>query len=307
MSFSTKIKNELKNTLSDMDKKFACLYGIILLSKKVNSNEISFQTESDVVAKLFPELVSQIFKNKIHFEHVSRRKKNGVNINSFTLKKVDEIELILKTFKIEPDNLQVDISNIDNNNLGIFIAGIFLVSGSCTDPNKEYHLEFVFSNENICNDLNSIFKSIGINIKSTIRKKYNILYLKESENIEDILTFMGAQLSTLDLINIKIQKDMRNRVNRIANCDVANYGKTIDAAIKQKQDIEFIDSTIGLENITKNLREMAYLRLENPELSLKELGEKLQKPIGRSGVNHRLKNLSELAQQIRNGTYEKKL
>lgn len=126
--------------------------------------------------------------------------------------------------------------------------------------------------------------------------------MKDSESIEDTLTFMGATLSSLDLMNIKILKDVRNKTNRIANCDIANIEKAINAAGKQIADIELIERTIGFGELTKELREIAEMRLENPELSLRELGQMLPKPIGRSGVNHRMMKLAAIAEEIRNGT-----
>ena len=141
--------------------------------------------------------------------------------------------------------------------------------------------------------------TFDLKAKTVVRKNNNILYIKESENIEEILTFMGAQNSTLEIMNIKILKDMRNRVNRVRNCDMANLNKTSAASVSQLQDIRLIESNMGLENLPDTLREIAEARLENPEFSLNDLGEILDPPIGRSGVNHRLKRIKQIADQIR--------
>jgi DNA-binding protein WhiA len=131
------------------------------------------------------------------------------------------------------------------------------------------------------------------------RKKDYVLYIKDSEAIEDILTFMGAQQSTLDIMNIKILKDVRNRANRIANCDAANIDKVIAASTRQIDDIMLIEENIGLSNISPDLREVAELRLDNPELSLKEIGELMAKPLQRSGVNRRFQKIAKIAEKIR--------
>ena len=131
------------------------------------------------------------------------------------------------------------------------------------------------------------------------RKGLYVLYFKGSEDIEDMLTLMGATKSSIELMNVKILKDVRNKANRIANCDAANIERTLKASEKQIEDIEYIMNTEGLESLTPELRNMAELRLENPDVSLKELGEMLDKPVGRSGANHRLKKLMEIAEQIR--------
>ncbi|MBR3438338.1 MAG: DNA-binding protein WhiA, partial [Clostridia bacterium] len=139
----------------------------------------------------------------------------------------------------------------------------------------------------------------GFNPKYVIRKGYHIVYFKESESIEDILTFMGATESSLFLMGIKMEKDVKNRVNRRVNFEMSNLNKTINAANRQVEDIRFIEKTRGLSSLPENLREIAQLRLDNPEISLTELGEMLSVPISRSGVNHRLARLSEIARQIK--------
>jgi hypothetical protein len=127
------------------------------------------------------------------------------------------------------------------------------------------------------------------------------MYLKESESIQDMITFIGASQCTIDLINVTIYKTIKNKANRVSNCEVANLDKTVNASLKQRQDIAFIDEKAGIENLPENLRETAFLRMEQPDASLKELGEMHEKPIGRSGVNHRLKKISEIAESLRNG------
>ena len=170
-----------------------------------------------------------------------------------------------------------------NNSLSAFLAGVFFGCGSMIDPNKEYHLEFNTPSELLCSDLQKLLGSIGISGGQLLRKNMYVLYLKDSEHIEDTLTYMGAQQCTIALMNIKIRKDMRNKANRV----------------RQIQDIQWITQCGQLEALSPELQELAELRLENPELSLKELGELLSEPIGRSGVNHRFQKIAAFAEELR--------
>ncbi len=299
MSFSNKVKKELVSAMTDKDKKFACLYGMIIFCKKFNESEISFQTESNIVAEIFLDFASEVFKGNVKFKKEIFERRNSSCLYSFSLKDSIQIKKVSEVFKIDITQREIDLKNIDNNNLSAFIAGAFLGCGSITNPNNEYHLEFVIPTEQLYSDMSAVLTSIGLENKLVMRKNSYVLYFKESENIEDILTFMGAQGSTLELMNVKILKDMRNRANRVFNCDIANCNKTIEAAARQRQDIEFIDKMVGIENLPHTLKEIAFVRMENPELSLKELGELLDPPIGRSGVNHRLKRLTAMADQLR--------
>ncbi len=299
MSFSNNVKSELISAITDQDKKFACLYGMMLFCKKFTPGEICFQSENNAVTDAFYNYTSEIFKGEVKLKKRKSERKNGSVLYSLVIDDQVSIEKLKDTFKIDPCNREIDIKNIDNNSLSNFIAGVFLSCGSVTNPEHEYHLEFVIASQQLYNDMSAVFRSIGFTDKLVIRKNSYILYFKESENIEDILTFMGAQSSTLELINVKILKDVRNRANRVSNCDIANCTKMIEAAVRQKQDIELIDSIIGISELPQTLQEIALARMNNPEMSLKELGEILDPPIGRSGVNHRLRRLSQIADQLR--------
>ena len=216
-----------------------------------------------------------------------------------------EREHILNRYKyFNGDDTRKFISeNIDINNLPAFLIGLFLASGSVIDPNKEYHLEFVTPFSEIAEEIKNLLIHVGVSVKLSERKGFYIVYLKESESIEDLLTYMGATMSSLEIMNVKILKDVRNKANRISNCDTANIEKSIAAAAKQVDDIEFIEKTIGFGSLSEDLREIAEIRLENPDYSLRELGQALEKPISRSGVNHRMKKLSAIAEDIRNNKH----
>lgn len=300
--FSYNIKSELCKKLTDYDKKYACLYGMLLFSHRFALNDnISFRTENENISKLFINLVYDIFGKNIIVQHYQKDIKDNSKAYYFKLSKHD-VELISKEFNINPIR-EIDITKIDNNNMMCFISGVFLSCGSITNPNKEYHLEFSVNQELLSQDLLTILNNFGLHFKISKRRNFYIVYVKGSENIEDILTFMGAETSTLEIMNVKIFKDVQNRLNRRSNCEKANYNKIYNTGKKQFEDIEYIESTLGIENLPENLIETAYIRLENPDMSLKELSEQFENPIGRSGLSRRLQKISNIAQSLKDGSY----
>lgn len=187
-----------------------------------------------------------------------------------------------------------------------YIRGAFLAVGSISAPEKGYHLEFVTANEKKAKQLQEMIQSFGIEAKTILRKKYHVVYMKESEAIVDLLNIMEAHVALMKLENLRILKELRNTVNRRVNCETANINKTLDSSRKQQEDIRLLKEKYGLENLPKGLQQIARIRLEEPEASLKELGEMLEPPIGKSGVNHRLRKLSEIADKLRRGKEEEK-
>ena len=180
-----------------------------------------------------------------------------------------------------------------------FLRGAFLSVGSMSDPAKGYHLEFDCVDERKAKQLQELIREFEIESKIIRRKKYYVVYLKEGAGIVDLLNVCEAPVSLMNLENMRILKEMRNSVNRRVNCETANIAKTVSAAARQVEDIEYIRAHYGFQNLPETLREMAVMRLENPDVPLKELGELFNPPLGKSGVNHRLRKLSELAGQIR--------
>ena len=181
-----------------------------------------------------------------------------------------------------------------------FIRGFFLASGSVNDPNKAYHFEIVVHNKEMAEILKETINSFELDAKIVKRKKYYVVYLKEGSMIVDILNIMEAYVSLMDMENVRILKDMRNDINRRVNCETANIKKTVSAAVRQIEDIEYIENTKGLKYLSKQLKELAELRLSEPEANLSELGEMLNPPISKSGVNHRLRKISKIADELRN-------
>ena len=180
-----------------------------------------------------------------------------------------------------------------------YLRGAFISIGSMSDPEKSYHLEFVCSESAQAKQLKEIIQGFQIEAKVIKRKKYDVVYLKEGAGIVDLLNVMGAHVSLMNLENLRIVKEMRNSINRRVNCETANISKTVTAASKQIEDILLVRDRYGLENLPDNLKQMAEIRLEYPDAALKELGGYLEPPVGKSGVNHRLRRLSEIADGIR--------
>lgn len=180
-----------------------------------------------------------------------------------------------------------------------YIRGAFLAGGSISDPNKSYHFEIVCRSPAQAQQLMEIINSFEMDAKIVARKKYQVVYLKEGAQIVDILNIMEAHVALMNLENVRILKEMRNSVNRKVNCETANISKTVNAAVKQVEDILYIKEKAGFDSLPDNLKEMAELRLEYPDIALKELGTYLNPPVGKSGVNHRLRKISEIAQRLR--------
>ena len=180
-----------------------------------------------------------------------------------------------------------------------FLRGVFMAAGSVTNPEKAYHLELAVLSEELAGQIREIISSFMIDAKIARRKKYYVVYIKESSQIVDFLNVTGAHIALMNFENVRIVKEVRNSVNRQVNCETANISKTVNAAARQIEDIKFIQCNMGFGKLTDGLREMAELRLDYPESPLQELGSMLSKPIGKSGVNHRLRKLSDIAKQMR--------
>lgn len=188
-----------------------------------------------------------------------------------------------------------------------FIRGAFLSAGSMSDPEKAYHFEIVCSSQERARQLQEIINSFEMEAKIVQRKKSYVVYLKEGSQIVDILNIMEAHVSLMNMENVRIVKEMRNSVNRQVNCETANINKTVSAAVKQVEDINYIKSMRGLDSLPDNLKEIALIRLQYPQAPLKELGTLLEPPVGKSGVNHRLRRLCEMAEEIRKDCQSGKL
>lgn len=180
----------------------------------------------------------------------------------------------------------------------LLIREAFIKKGFINDPNKDYHLEILFKTKKKAQELKDIVNNFGIDIKLTKKAENYMLYLKEGEEISSFLALIGATKSMLKFEEIRVIKDTRNNINRIVNCETANLNKTINAAVKQIDDIKKLKKNKKFDKLPESLKELAKLRLENPDMPYEELGKLLSKPIGKSGVSHRLEKISKIANEI---------
>lgn len=286
MSFSSDIKQEL-NKNSNLANKNIVKQELIgyLISGNINilkSKEIKFSTESDYNINRFSKLLSNL------------------NINH-------SIDVVGKNFVISFKLKEIDFVNYEENLIYIrdipknqeekkaIIRGIFMGAGSINNPEKEYHLEMELTNKQNTNIVLKLLLEFSIQAKSMeIKNKYYI-YMKDGEQISKFLALIGAAKAVMKFEDIRVQKEMRGKVNRLVNCETANLNKTINASIEQIAAIKTLQETGRFKKLDDNLKEIAILRLENPNMSLVELGKRLKEPVGKSGVNYRLKKIMEIA------------
>lgn len=295
MSFSHEVKKELSSI--ELEKKcciHAQAYGLALFGRLFSKDEFYLQTDYQEVANRYCDDL---------FAAAGIRPSivvSGAGKYAASIQGSAGCAAVLEAFgHARTGSLRINRANLaDDCCAAAFIRGAFLACGTVTSPEKDYHFEFAVPYANISKDLIKLLQEYDFQPKLIVRKGVRVVYFKDSESIEDILTFMGAGNASLEMMGIKMYKDMRNNINRKTNFETANITRTVDAAVAQTDAIRLIAKKTGLESLSPQLREIAQLRLENPEMSLRELGEALEEPISRSGVNHRLKRLVEIARQM---------
>ena len=313
MSFSSSVKDELSRQMPGARHcQIAETAAILSLCGRVKISAsdhfwIEIHTENVAVARKYFTLLKKTFNIRTDVSirsginpGRSRTYIVAVREHEEALKVLQAVKLINSQGEIG-ENLSL-IRNVVLQNAccrRAFIRGAFLAAGSISAPEKFYHFEIVCPTEPKAEQLKNIIATFDIEAKIVPRKKYYVVYIKEGSQIVDILNVMEAPVALMELENIRIVKEMRNSVNRQVNCETANINKTVSAAVKQMDDIRYIQAVIGLDGLPDNLREMALVRLERPDATLKELGEALNPPVGKSGVNHRLRKLGILADDLR--------
>ena len=291
MSFSSEIKQELSWQLpSARHCRLAEISAILSFCSHVEAGtegtgNVRMHTENLAVARKYFTLLKKTFNINMNVSVRQNRKPHGNR--SFEITALTDMTAVRHVLIQNPCCRRA------------YIRGAFLASGSVSDPEKGYHFEIVCADSARAEQLSAMLESFGIEAKITLRKHSYILYVKEGSQIADILNVMEAHVGLMKFENIRILKEMRNSVNRQVNCETANLNKTVSAAVKQIEDIQYIQSAIGFEKLPENLAEIARLRLEQPGMSLKELGQMLTPPVGKSGVNHRLRKLSFIAEELR--------
>lgn len=312
MSFSFDVKKELTYVpLGGRHCMIAELAAMIIMGGEYDYDEretyLRFYTENEAVARKYFTIIKKAFN--IDTELVlqpSKKsyKKHGYMLQTKTAQEAEKILIATTLLKKENNQIvrkeQVEQVIIQSTCCKrAYLRGAFLGAGSVSNPEKSYHLEFIHPTLQHAYFLKNMMIALQMEPKIITRKGNAILYLKEGTQIVDLLNLMGAYVALMNLENVRIVKEVRNNVNRIVNCETANLKKTVSAAVRQIQDIEYIQSTIGISNLPTNLQQVALCRLQYPSSSLQELAELLK--IGKSGVNHRLKKISEVAQTIRDG------
>ena len=296
MSFSFNTKAELcKTPQNGKCCSVAECYGMLLYCNTFSAREIRIITGNPFLGQRITEQFSHAFS--ISFDTLPIPEKTGKL--SYVISAPEKLNCIFEVYGFSPDNLLAH-----HVNLGVleedccrrsFIRGAFLTGGAVTDPAKSYHLELVTTHYSVARQTYSLLLEMGFNPKETARGGNYITYFKQSSEIEDFLTTIGAPLHAMELMSAKIEKDMRNSVNRKVNCDTANVTKTVDAAAAQIDAIRKLETAGAFESLPEKLKQTAYMRLSNPELSIKELAEISTPPMTKSCLNHRLRKLVEMS------------
>lgn len=312
MSFSGNVKEELSEHWSNARHcqiaELAAILGLcgsIIINSR-NEYRVKVHTENKAVARKVFTLIKKTFNIESDISIRRNIQKQSVSY-SVVVKQHQDALRVLQAVKLIDEHLdgfeEVRIVNPivvqQTCCKRAFIRGAFLAAGSMSDPKKAYHFEIVCAAESMAEQIRELMSSFSMDAKIVQRKKSYVVYLKEGSQIVDILNIMEAHVSLMELENVRILKEMRNTVNRKVNCETANLNKTISAAVKQLEDITYLRDTIGLEKLSEGLEEVALARLSHPDASLKELGALLSPPVGKSGVNHRLRKLGDLAEKVR--------
>ncbi len=329
MSFSTKVKEEIgKHNSAGRHCQIAELLALVLATGEVelkNSRvKLILKPENKLIADKICQLFHKLFEERVifirHPKYIAIDNEMMIDVLLQTIKLSDYVDWLEENWLEEEELRTIDEDNdiyVCSKGVSLqnchfprqvlqkdcckkaFIRGIFLAAGSVNDPNKAYHFEIVVQNKDMAEVVAEVINSFSLDAKVVKRKKYYVVYLKESSMIVDILNVMEAYVSLMDMENVRIIKDMRNDINRRVNCEAANIQKTVNAARRQIEDIEYIEKTKGLKYLNNSLRMLAELRLQEPDANLAELGEMLNPPVSKSGVNHRLRKISSIAKKLR--------
>lgn len=309
MSFSAQTKNELARVtdiricckMAELAALFRMDGSIQISGKQIYINTLN---QNAAVARKIFSLVKELFgvqtevlvqrktklkKNNIYLVRIPPQKMTGEIL--FALGLMDQGGNLLE--RVKKDFFSKECCRRS------YLRGVFLGGGSVNNPEGTYHLEIITNNENHAREIRRLFKRFGLEAKINVRKNWFVIYLKESEQIVSCLNIMGAHDALLDFENKRIFKDMRNQVNRLVNCETANLNKTVNAAVQQLESIKLVKDVVGLTNLPPGLRQVAEVRINHPDASLRELGEMLDPKLGKSGVSHRLRKIEELAQSLK--------
>ena len=292
MSFSGNVKTELCRTaLNRPCCAGAEAYGVLLYAHSFSPQGIRIITGSDAFAQRLPKL----FKKAFGFAFDAVTEGSGRAKNVLTITDGEKIRKIFDAFGYDADSTLVHHVNLgvleEDCCKAAFMRGAFLAGGSMSDPEKRCHLELVTDHRNAAGETVSLLLEMGFTPRETVRAGHCVIYFKQSEAAEDFFTTIGASGAALELMNAKVEKDMRNAINRRVNCDSANADKIVSAAQSQLDKIRALDGSVGIENLPRDLGELALLRIANPEASLSDLAMLSDPPVTKSCINHRLRKL----------------
>ncbi len=296
MSFCRDVKNELLEIRPSKCCKPSYIYGFMLFGRSFSIKKISLQTGNENVAKAYADLIKFNYGAEVEITRGGSKRptyKAEVVSPSDRLKILALIDFGMNETVIDRSLFVKDCCPQS------FIRGAFLACGNINDPEKEYRAEFSVKNEALANDLCSLLSEYEIFMKKTQRGTATVLYTKDSSMIEDLLTLMGDSHRTLDIMDTKVMKSVKNNINRQRNCDDANISKTVEASLKQRKAIEYLEKTDRLQSLPEELLQAAILRRENPDMTLKELCRASKTTITVSGLNHRLKRIMEIYEEIK--------
>ena len=312
LSFSGKTKEELSRQVSSARHcQIAEITAIISMCGKVSIDSrerysVKVRTENISVARKYFTLLQKTFNIEAETFVSANRVKDYTSYTVIIKSHKDAIRVLQAAKLIDADGEIAEELSVVKNLIvqkscckRAFLRGAFLSAGSISNPEKSYHIEIVCMTKSRAEQIKELINSFGLESKVIMRKKSYVVYLKEGSQIVDLLNVMEAPVALMEFENVRILKEMRNSVNRMVNCETANINKTVSAAVKQTEDIQYIQSTIGLHKLPEGLQEIAELRLTYPNATLKELGDLLSVPLGKSGVNHRLRKLSEIAEKLK--------
>lgn len=285
MSFTADLKNELCEGIIPQSLVDTFCYGLLY---PLNEEHNSVTTDSRQVEQCFSELFSK-------YAVCEQKNRKDAVIYKITL----DTDKLNEKFGFYFSGINRSFVSGNDIDTGVFLRGVFISCGSVSVQKAGYHLELSIRDADKCTQLYNLIHEQGMKINRSVRRGVPYLYSKDSENITDFLAFIGAMQGSMEIMNIKIYKGFRSNINRKVNCEAANIGKTVAASAKQIEDINFITECGEYEKLTSDLKELASLRIENPDISLSELGKLFDPPISRSGVNHRIERIRKIADELR--------
>mgnify|MGYP002270817309 FL=1 len=298
MSFSQEVKNEiLRRKISKPCCNMAAAYAVACFGKYFDDRGVVLQTENEGVAHFAQKLYRRC---GVQGTVISKERPTGP-VFEFSVKDVVEVERLLELFghtgkeptlRIRPENFKCQ------HCVQSFIAAAFLCCGTMTDPEKSYNLEFLSTRHYLSQQLEAMLAEHDFNPHRALRKGANTVYIKSADHIEDLLTFMGAGNAAMRIMDQRMYNDMRNKTNRLSNCETANLGKSVQAAVQVQLAIEKLQAAGAMSTLPENLRLTAKLRMQSPDLPLAKLAQKFDPPVSKAGLSHRLKRIQEAARRL---------